>query len=289
MNSLDDMQLFVEVVKNKSFAKTAERLSLATSTVSLRIQKLERRIGLRLLNRTTRKIELTEAGGLYFAKAVQIVQEAETIHETLTEMLSEPSGTVRVSMPVDFAYQAFVPLAPLFYQQFPKITLDIDTSSRVVDLIGEPFDVALRMGEPKDINLIARKLATYHTHLYASPDYLTAHGTPRSFDELAQHQCLAFRQEQWRLFCGNEEKTVAFHAILIGQSLGLLERLAKQGMGIALLPDIVVRNHELQRILPEWSGLSSPLYAVTSTRLLPKKVQVFIDFLRKHLGDKNTG
>ena len=84
MNSLDDMQLFVEVVKNKSFAKTAERLDLATSTVSLRIQKLERRIGLRLLNRTTRKIELTEAGGLYFAKAVQIVQEAETIHETLT-------------------------------------------------------------------------------------------------------------------------------------------------------------------------------------------------------------
>lgn len=283
MNSLDDMQLFVEVVQNKSFVKAGERLNLATSTVSLRIQKLEQRLGLRLLNRTTRKIELTEAGSLYFAKARHIVQEAETVHETLTEMLSEPSGTVRISMPVDLAYQAFAPLVPLFYRQFPKIKLDIDTSARVVDLMSEPFDVALRMGEPKDVNLIARLLATYPFHLYASADYLAQHGTPQSLDDLAHHQCLAFRQEQWQLFSNGQEKIYNFDAVMIGQNLGLLKRLVTQNMGVALLPDIVVKNGELCRVLPEWSGKPSCLYAITTTRLLTKKVQVLIDFLREYL------
>lgn len=283
MHSLDDMALFVEVVKAKGFTRASEQLGMPTSTLSVRINKLEKNLGLQLLNRTTRRVELTEVGQLYFQRALHIIEESKALHHQLDEMLNYPSGFVRISMPVDFAYQAFAPLVPLFYQAFPHIRLDIDTTPRKIDLISEPFDVAIRVGENQDSMLVARLLTTYPFRLYASNTYLATHGTPHSLDELKEHHCLAFRQASWELFDGQEKCTIAFDSRIICQSLGLLERLVRQDMGIALLPDVAVADKSLVNILPNWTGQSMPLYALTSTRLLPKKVQVFIEFLKEHL------
>lgn len=288
MRSLDDMALFVEVVRHKSFVKAGNSLGVATSTVSLRIAKLEESLGLRLLNRTTRKVEPTEAGQLYFDKAVQVITDAQNAHLALSEMLAEPKGVVKVAMPVDFAYQSFALLVPEFHQKYPKIQLDIDTSPQNVDLIADGFDLAIRFGVQTAPNLIARPLGVYGFRLWASKSYLTQYGTPQNLEDLAHHRCLAFRQNSWRLFNGNQEKTFDFQAVLTANSLGLIYRLVLQDMGIALLPDILLNTNQddvLKEVLPNWQGQQMPLFAVTSSRLLPKKVQVLIDFLKEKYGD----
>ncbi|MGX2950713.1 LysR substrate-binding domain-containing protein [Ursidibacter sp. B-7004-1] len=287
--NIDDMSLFVEVVKAKGFTNASNLLGIPTSTISVRINKLEKQLGLQLLNRTTRRVELTEVGKLYYQRALHIVEETKALHSQLGDMLDNPAGIVRVSMPVDFAYENFAPLIPKFYEQYPHITLHIDTSSRNVDLMSEPFDVAIRFGVPQDPNLIARPLGEYQFHLYASLDYLDRYGTPTNLADLHQHRLLAFgkmhEQNAWQLFCKKEQTVFEFKPIFSSNSLGLLQRLATQGLGVALLPDIFNNQpaSKLVRIMPDYRGVSNPLHAVTSTRLLPKKVQVFIDFVKAHL------
>lgn len=284
MHTFDDMQLFVQVAENNSFVKAAEKLGLATSTISQRIQKLEQRLGLQLLHRTTRKISLTEAGLHYFEKARQIIHDAEVLYQSLDQLTDNPMGSVRISAPMDFTYQIFAPLIPLFYQRFPHIRLDIDTSSRRVDLLSEPFDLAIRMGEIHNENLIARKLTDFCFYLYASQDYLARYGTPQTLAELALHRCLAFQQNHWQLQDRhNKTHKVYFDAVLTGQNLGLLGQLSATGMGIALLPEMLGKHFGLQTVLPHFSGKTETAYAVTGTRLLPKKVQVLIEFLKEHL------
>ena len=287
--NIDDMSLFVEVVKAKGFTNASNLLGIPTSTISVRINKLEKQLGLQLLNRTTRRVELTEVGKLYYQRALHIVEETKALHSQLDDLLDNPSGVVRVSMPVDFAYENFAPLIPKFYAQYPQIKLHIDTSSRNVDLMSEPFDVAIRFGVPQDPNLIARPLGEFQFHLYASLDYLKAYGTPTKLPDLHKHHLLAFGQghspSHWQLFCRKHQTTFEFEPIFSSNSLGLLQRLATQGLGVALLPDIfnISQDSKLVRIMPDYCGLSNPLHAVTSTRLLPKKVQVFIEFVKAHL------
>lgn len=172
MELLNDMALFVEVVKAKGFRSAAEVMGIPNSTLSRRIGTLEKAIGLRLLHRTTRKIELTEAGQLYFERCKRIVDEARLAHEQLGEMLAQPSGVLRASLPVDFAVTYLAPLIAEFAGLYPGITFDFDLTPRRVDLVSEPFDVAIRMGPSEDSQLIARPLASLTPHLYASPGYL---------------------------------------------------------------------------------------------------------------------
>jgi DNA-binding transcriptional LysR family regulator len=143
---LNDMALFVEVVKARGFRNAAEVVGIPNSTVSRRISALEKAIGLRLLHRTTRKIELTEAGQIYFERCKRIVDEAKLAHEQLGELLAQPSGVLRASLPVDFANIYLAPLIAEFARQYPGISFDFDLTPRLVDLVAEPFDVAIRMG-----------------------------------------------------------------------------------------------------------------------------------------------
>ena len=158
MEYLNDMALFVEVVKAKGFRGAGEVLGIPNSTISRRIAALEKSIGLRLLHRTTRKVELTEAGQLYYERCRRIVDEARIAHEQLGEMLAQPSGVLRASLPVDFAMIYMAPLMVEFARRYPGITFDLDLTPRRVDLVTEPFDVAIRMGESANSNLIARLL-----------------------------------------------------------------------------------------------------------------------------------
>ncbi|MNB77327.1 HTH-type transcriptional regulator DmlR [compost metagenome] len=288
MKLLNDMALFVEVVKAHSFRKAAEAMAMPNSTLSRRISGLEKAIGLRLLNRTTRKIELTEAGQLYFDRCKRIVDEARLAHEQLGEMLAHPSGLLRASLPVDFANIYLAPLIAEFARRYPGISFEFDLTPRQVDLVSEPVDVVIRMGEPADSNLIARKLASLTRRLYASPRYLELNGEPSDPSELVNHECLRLRKAgKWQLSHSGEVVEVEVGGRFQLNSVGMLRRLATLDLGIALLPEGIaaddLRTGLLQPVLPQWQANPIPVYALTETRLLPAKTQRFIEFLREQL------
>lgn len=286
---LKDMALFVEVVKARGFRSAADALDIPNSTLSRRISELEKSIGLRLLHRTTRKIALTEAGQIYFERCKRIVDEARLAHEQLGEMLAQPSGVLRASLPVDFAVTYLAPLIAEFASLYPGITFEFDLTPRRVDLVSEPFDVAIRIGESENSQLIARKLATVTPYLYASPGYLERAGEPSKPAELEQHECFTMlRPETWMLHDGKKTVTVSVGGRFSLNSVGMLRRLATLNLGIILLPEEIVAdelaNGKLRRIMLEWHGTPQPVYAMTETRLLPAKAQRFIEFLRERLG-----
>lgn len=286
---LNDMALFVEVVNAKSFRRAAEAIGMPNSTLSRRISALEKAIGLRLLHRTTRKIELTEAGQLYFERSKRIVEEARLAHEQLGEMLAQPTGVLRASLPVDFATIYLTPLIAEFARRYPGIKFEFDLTPRRVDLVAEPFDVAIRMGELTDSSLIARRLARLPRFLYASPRYLELAGEPEHPRDLAQHECLCMpRAANWTLDDGARKVEVVVGGRFTLNSVGMMRRLATLDMGVALLAEEIAADDladgRLRRVLPQWQASPISVYAITETRLLPAKTQRFIEFLQERLG-----
>lgn len=291
MELLNDMALFVEVVKAKGFRGAAEAVGVPNSTLSRRISALEKAIGLRLLHRTTRKVELTEAGQIYYERCRRIVDEARLAHEQLGEMLAQPSGVLRASLPVDFSVTYLAPLIAEFANRYPSLAFDFDLTPRRSDLVSEPFDVAIRMGEPENSQLIARHLASLRAQLYASPGYLERAGEPQTPADLAGHECLSMLKSGsgiWSLNKGDETARVAVSGRFSLNSVGMIRRLATLDMGIILMPEEIVAEDvssgKLRRILPAWHGAPFPVYAITETRLIPAKTQRFIEFLRERLG-----
>ncbi|MEZ2224467.1 LysR substrate-binding domain-containing protein [Rhizobium sp. RCC_161_2] len=288
MNHLNDMALFVEVAKAKSFRRAAVAAGVPNSTLSRRISELEKAIGLRLLHRTTRKLELTEAGQLYYARSKRIVDEARLVHEQLGEMLEHPGGLLRVSLPVDFATLYLAPIIVDFARHYPGITFEFDLTPRRVDLVTEPFDVAIRMGALEDSGLIARLIGKHSRYLYASPAYVETSGEPMTPGELAKHACICVpRSLTWTLQRGTETVEVDVNGRFTLNSVGMMSALAVNHQGIALVPEKIVATDlaagRLQRVLPDWQGSSVSIYAVTETRLIPAKTQRFIEFLSAKL------
>ncbi|TKC92700.1 LysR family transcriptional regulator [Trinickia terrae] len=285
------MALFVEVVKAKGFRGAADAIGIPNSTLSRRISVLEKAIGLRLLHRTTRKVELTEAGRLYFERCKRIVDEARLAHEQLGEMLAQPSGVLRASLPVDFAVTYLAPLIAEFASLYPGIAFDFDLTPRRVDLVGEPFDVAIRMGESENSQLIARQLALLQPRLYASSGYLERSGEPKEPADLEKHECLSMLKTGlgfWTLHDGKQTVRVSAGGRFTLNNVGLIRRLATLDMGIILTPEEIVADElasgRLRLIMPAWHGVPMPVYAITETRMLPAKTQRFIEFLRERLG-----
>ena len=223
MELLNDMALFVEVVKARGFRSAAQAMGMPNSTLSRRIGALEKAIGLRLLHRTTRRIELTEAGQIYFERCKRIVDEARLAHEQLGEMLAQPTGTLRASLPVDFAVTYLAPLIADFARLYPGLTFDFDLTPRRVDLVSEPFDVAIRMGASEDSQLVARVLAWLTPSLYASPGYLARAGEPREPADLERHQCFnILRAGVWKLRDGERAAEVPVGGRFTLNSVGMI-------------------------------------------------------------------
>jgi DNA-binding transcriptional LysR family regulator len=286
---LNDMALFVDVVRARSFRGAAKAVGLPVSSVSRRIAGLEKAIGLRLLHRTTRSMELTEAGRLYLERAERIVAEARLAHEQLGDMLEQPSGLIRASLPVDFATVYLTPVIAEFARRYPAIAFELDLTPRNVNLVSEPFDLAIRIGQPPDSGLIGHKLGVLRAHLYASPEYLAEHGVPTAPADLAGHSCLPMTDRPvWRLTGPDGLREVEVDGRYRANSGGMLRQLATLHQGIAMLPQaIVLHDREagrLVRILPDWQGTPVPVFALTETRLLPAKTQRFVEFLREQLG-----
>lgn len=290
---LSDMALFVEVMKARSFRRAAEALAMPGSTLSRRIARLEAAVGLRLLNRTTRRVEPTEAGQVYFERCRRIIDEARLAHEELGDLVARPSGTLRVSLPVDFAVMYLAPILPEFARTYPDIRFDLDLTPRNVDLVAEPFDLAIRMAEPESGGLVSRVIGRISAGLFASPGYLKARGEPAHPAELERHDCLTMpTRARWLLHSGVATYEAGVAGRFVANSVALLRRLAVQDLGIVFLPERAVADEvarrALDRILPAWEGLPQSIHAVTETRLLPARTQRFIEFLKLKLGSERN-
>ncbi len=286
----NDLLLFARVVDEGSFSRAAERMGLPKSTVSRRIAILEASLGERLLLRTTRKLTVTDFGHSMLEHAHQVAAEVEAAASLAQHRQVEPSGRLRVSMPGDFANVVLGPLLAEFITAHPAISLEIDLSPRRVDLIGENFDVAIRMGHlPDDATLAARRLAQFSAGLYAAPAYLARRELPAEPEALMEHDTL-------RLLGRNGEPVpwvlirdgARWDGIPPGRatinSPELLIRLARAGAGITIVADHFaepyVRSGELIRVLPEWHLPPAPAWAVfPGRRLMPARTRVFLDAL----------
>jgi DNA-binding transcriptional LysR family regulator len=290
MDVFKNMQVFVAVAEANSFRRAGEALGLPSSTVSRRIAELERDVGLRLFNRTTRRVELTESGRRYFENCQRIVQEAELAHLELVQLQQEPSGLIRASIPVDFSVVYLSPILAAFSRRHPGIQFNLDLNPHRADLIGDPVDFVIRMGPPQDPSVIARPIAKVPTVLAASPDYLRQQGSPERPEDLSRHNCLRMREGPWTLTDEQgHSQVVNVSGAFIANNLGLLRQLALAGQGILqtsrawLQADLDAGR--LVRVLPGWSTPTAEAFALTTTRLLPAKVRLFLEFLSEQLTD----
>lgn len=290
----NDLLIFARVAEAGSFSRAAERMKLPKSTVSRRIALLEERLGERLIVRTTRRLTLTEFGEHLLEHARQVTTEVEAVQALAAHRQARPSGRLRVSMPSDFANLLLTDMLAAFIALHPAVMLELDLSPRRVDLLGENFDIAIRMGElPDDALLVARRIALLPISLYAAPAYLAEQGDPLSPDDLVRHETLRLLERsgeaaRWTLNSGQQ----CWQGTPLGRTAAnspeLLIRLACAGAGIAAAPDCLamprVRRGELRRILPAWSLPAHPAWAVfPGRRLLPAKTKVFIDMLEAAL------
>ncbi|MFT5645025.1 MAG: DNA-binding transcriptional LysR family regulator [Janthinobacterium sp.] len=289
-----DLLLFARVVEYGSFSRAAERVGLPKSTLSRRIALLETRLGERLLQRTTRKLALTEFGASLLDHAQKVVEEVEAATALVQHRQLEPSGLLRISLPGDFANFAMGKVFSTFMQRYPAITLELDLSPRRVDLLAENFDLAIRMGDmPDDATLVARRVAITTLALYASPGYTTLRGLPEHPDDLAQHDLLCLPRKgspaPWVLTRGKVRWERPLRARLLANSPELLVRMAAAGAGIAISSDQFALSHlergELVRILPEWHLPASAGWAVfPGRRLMPAKTRAFLDLMEAMIG-----
>jgi len=291
MKRLDDMALFVEVVKAHSFRRAAEIAGMSSSTLSRRVGELERTVSLRLIHRTTRRFELTEAGRLYYERCLHVIEEADLANEQLRGMLEKPSGLLRISLPVDFSVVYMSQLIADFSRACPDIRFELDLTPRCADLISESLDLAVRMGEQPASGLIARKIADIRRYLYASNGYLSKAGMPAHPRELSKHECLRMNTPQegrgWTLRDGSAIHQTPVAGRFSANNMGMLQKLALQDLGIATLSKAMVKDDvdqgRLVRVLSPWEASPVPVFAVTATRLLPAKTQRFIEYLREAL------
>ena len=288
----NDLALFARIVESGSFSLAAQRADLPKSTVSRRIALLEAKLGERLLQRTTRKLVLTEFGASLPEHARKVVEEVEAAGALVQHRQLAPSGRLRISMPGDFANLGLTFMISKFIERYPAIQLELDLSPRRVDLIGENFDIAIRMGDlPEDSSLNARRVVMEKVALYAAPSYIARRGMPQHPDELMQHDllCIASRYggaQSWPLTKGKTVWERPLTARLAANSPDLLTRIACTGAGIAaptnLFAEASVEKGELVRVLPDWSLPEVIGWAVfPGRRLMPAKTRVFLDMMEE--------
>jgi DNA-binding transcriptional LysR family regulator len=296
MEELRDIAHFVEVARTRNFVRAAERLQLPASTLSRRISELERSLGMKLLNRTTRRVELTEAGQIFLVRCQTIVDEALAAREDLRNHAHSPRGLLRVSMSPDFGTVYLAPLIAEFSRMYPEISMQLDLSPRRVDLISENFDMAIRVGAPDEPYLFARRIALAKRGLYASPGFLKQNIAPKAPADLAGLSCLSVDHpnsgDVWLLRRGHTAQEIEIAGRVKANNPRMVLHLAVEGVGIAVIDDVMaapfVKTGALKRILREWETTPVPIYAVTSTKTPPLKVKSFIEHLQKNLKSRSS-
>ena len=277
------------MVEAGSFAKAAERLGLSTSATSRQVADLEAHLQTRLLNRTTRRVSLTESGRAFYERAVQLLADLTEAEAEASSAAVVPRGTIRLTTSVNFGVRHVAPAIAEFLRRHPEVRFDVSLSDRVVDLVEEGFDLAIRIGTPGADNLVARRLGETRLVPCASPDYLARHGAPSTPEELARHDCFTYEyvspRQVWRFRDrAGAERTVRVSGSLHSNNGDLLAEVAAHGAGIVFEPAFIVgpdvRAGRLVPLLQEFVPPPVPIFALYPSRKhLSAKVRRFVEFL----------
>jgi DNA-binding transcriptional LysR family regulator len=288
------MRVFAQVVEAKSFSAAADKLGMSKSLASRHVSALERSLSVKLLNRTTRRLSLTEAGALFYEHCARIVQEAELAESRLTRTQSEPAGLVKVTAVPAFAVRHVLPALTEFYQKYPKIQVKLFCSNRALDLGDEGFDLGIRVSFDPAPNLVARRLAANRSVLCASPAYLKRHGMPRRIEDLRKHGCVLFPavapKGVWTLRRGRRKYSVQVAGVLETDEMDVVRAAVVAGLGISFLPVYMVgdalRQGQLVPLLRQFQVVpESAIYLVNlPNRTLSSRVRALIDFLTERFG-----
>jgi DNA-binding transcriptional LysR family regulator len=292
VDRLEQLSAFVEVARRQSLALAARQLERHVSAVSRAVAALEGRLGVRLLQRTTRRVALSEAGRDYFKRCEALLAEFEGADAEVRDRGASLRGTLRVSAATGSGQTLIAPIVPQFLAAHPRLTLDLQLSNRYVDLVEEGYDLALRVGALADSRLVVRSLAPSRRIPVASPAYLESRGAPRTPRELGAHACLVLdigaHPQRWELVRGRARAALEVAGPLRSNNALALLAACQGGLGIALLPEFAVaaevRRERLRRVLPGWASAEAAIYAVyPSARFIPAKVRAFVDFLAARL------
>jgi DNA-binding transcriptional LysR family regulator len=287
---LNAIAVFTKVVQAESFTRASRELGMPKSTVSRKVSELEEELGARLLQRTTRKLSLTDVGRTFYEHALRVMSEAEEAALAVRQKESAPRGLLRVTTPLNFDY--FASVVASFLARYADVRIDLVGTDRVVDLVQDGFDVAVRAGVLRDSTLVARNLGALRSFLVASPKFLAKNGAPKAPEDLARVDCVVFGTAAdraiFRLSRAGETKSVLVRPRLLVNDFDFLEEAALAGIGIAMLPEHrsvqAVGEKRLRRVLPEWCSPEIPLNVVyPSTRHLSPTVKAFVDHVRDRM------
>ncbi|MBI1452413.1 MULTISPECIES: LysR substrate-binding domain-containing protein [Acinetobacter] len=295
LSDLDDFYCFAQVVEHGGFSAAERATDIPKSKLSRRVYNLEERLGVRLIQRSSRHFAVTDIGMNIYRHAQVMMNAAQAAHDLVDHLSTEPRGVIKLSTPVSIAQNEIARILPKFLKKYPEIKVQMIVTNRRVDIINEGFDLALRVRDnlDDDPNLVLRKFETIEQHLFASQAYLNEHGDLKHPSELTQHQILSMSDEHLdqNIVLHNEENQqikIRVNPTVLGSDLSMLAELARQNCGITLLPDSVVKTHlnsgALVRVLPTWKAPHGIFHAVYPSRrgLLPA-VRVFIDYLVEQL------
>jgi DNA-binding transcriptional LysR family regulator len=291
---LAGMRVFVAVVDAGSFASAADKLDLSRGMTSRYVAQVEAHLGVRLLNRTTRRLSLTEAGQDYYQRANQVLGLVEDAERAAAQGVAEPRGNLRINTSVAFGARHLGPVVTAYLQRFPQVKAELTLNDRMVDLVDEGFDVAVRIARKIEPGLVARPITQARVVVCASPEYLMKHGTPRTPADLATRNCLSYaytgQQHLWRFTRRGREQSVTVAGNLNANNGEILCSAAANGLGVILQPTFLahdlLRTKRLVRVLEGWEPEGFTIYAVYPSRqFLTPKVRTFIDFLIERFGD----
>lgn len=286
---LNDIAVFVRVAQFGSFSRAARALGMPVSTVSRKVTALEERLGVTLLQRTTRRLSLTAQGRAYFDQCSEPLSHLYDAERVITQTQKKPEGVLRISGPVMLEQEPFYAFLSTFLRDYPQIQVDLYFTNAFIDLIAENVDVAIRFGELQDSSLVAQRVGKSVRQLVASPDYARNHRLPSRPDELSQHSCVLINarnnETEWQLVSGRKAARVHVSGPVAARDFHIVNAFALRGHGIALLPssycDPHIASGELMRVLPDWSSPEIFVHAVYPTRrFMPSKLKAFLDALK---------
>jgi DNA-binding transcriptional LysR family regulator len=292
MDIVASMKVFVAVVDASSFAGAAERLEMSRAMASKYVSGLEDHLGTRLLNRTTRRLSLTEAGSQFYERSVQILADVSEAEHIAGHMAAEPRGVLKVTMPLAYGLHRLGPVISEYARRYPKVKLDLSLNDRKIDLVEEGFDVAIRIGKLPESGLIARKLGGVQSIVVGAPTYFEQHGTPQIPEDLANHVCLGYALssggDEWRLRGANGLVVVRCTGPIRADNGDMLRLAAVHGAGLIFQPRFIVDDDvqagRLVAVLTEYSPEELGVFAVYPSRKhLSPKVRTFVDFLVAYL------
>jgi DNA-binding transcriptional LysR family regulator len=291
MDRLDALRLFCRVVETGSFSEAAREANLGQPQVSRAVAALEQRWGATLLQRSTRKLSLTEVGRRVYEQARELLQQHEELEAAALGGDREPVGLLRVSASIAFARSEIVPHVPAFLAAYPHVKLDLQTHDDRIDVVAEGVDLAFRLGPLDDSSLTARRIRGYRRQAVAAPTYLKKAGAPAEPQDLAGHQCVVFtttvHRHRWVFAKGRRREEVEVGGMVSASSGRVLTDLVKLGCGVAFGPSFLFRQGlatgSLAPVLPDWSGPPLELHALWPRRELPRKGRVFLDFMLPRL------